>query len=165
MSPQTFYGNIQGTSLYRGWNNFCVRVLNWIEMPWHLVAHLLIHIYLYSHSSSKNPGIYSGLTSQVQPMFLSIIESTVPWFSNVIKRRRTSPPAPPHTHTHKWKRLERLATDVFTANHDSRCEANTEKDSNSQYQRQNLFLWGLLSNSWEDGTRLSLNNFHPRNSV
>lgn len=99
MSPQTFYGNIQGTSLYRGWNNFCVCVLNWIEMPWHLVAYLLIHIYLYSHSSSKNPGIYSGLPSQVQPMFLSIIESTVPWFSNVIKCGCTHTPT--HTHTNK----------------------------------------------------------------
>ena len=65
-----------------------------------------------------------------------------------------------HTHTHKQKRLERLATDVFTASHDSRSEANTEKDSNSQYQRQNLFLWGLLSNSWEEGTRLSLNTLN-----
>ena len=109
MSPQTFYGNIQGTSLYRGWDNFCVRVLNWTEMPRHLVVYLLIHIYLYSHSSSKNPGIYSGLTSQVPSMFLSIIESTVPWFSNVIKLRCARAHTHTHTHTHTLKGLERLA--------------------------------------------------------
>ena len=164
MSPQTFYRNIQGTSLYRGWDNFCICVLNWTEMPRHLVVYLLIHIYLYSHSSSKNPGIYSGLTSQVPPMFLSIIESTVPWFSNVIKLRCTHTHTHTHTHT-QTKETWKTCHDVFTASHDSRCEAKTEKDSNSQYQRQNLFLWGLLSNSWEEGTRLSLNNFHPRNSV
>lgn len=157
MSPQTFYGNIEGTSLYRGWDNFCVCVLNWTEILRHLVAYLLIHTYLYAHSLSKNPGVDSGSASQAQPMLSSIIESTVPWFSNVTKLRCA--------HTTLNRRLDRLATDVFTASHDSRCEAKTEKDSNSQCQGQNLFLWGLLSNPWEEGTRLSLKNFQPRNLV
>lgn len=97
-----------------------------------MVAYLFIHTYLYAHSLSKSPGVYSGSASQAQPMLSSIIESTVPWFSNVIKLRCA--------HTTLNRRLDRLATDVFAASHDSRCEAKTEKDSNSQYQGQNLFL-------------------------